>query len=146
MRTEPGTGTPRGRMPRGFTLLEVVVALVIAGLAFVLLFRAGGTGLVAANTASRTEEAVERAQSHLAAIGREAGVVAGDRQGDDGGGFRWHLSVHPLASRQTLAPDGASRLVTILYDVRVAISWKTHGHDRRVVLDTRRVATTQTSQ
>lgn len=146
MRTEPGIGASRRRFERGFTLLEVVVALAIAGLAFVLLFRAGGTGLVAANTASRTEEAVERAQSHLAAIGREAGVVAGEQEGDDGGGFRWHLSVHPLASRQTLSADGASQLVTTLYEVRVAVSWKTDGRERQVVLDTRRVATTQTSQ
>ncbi|HVH77218.1 MAG TPA: prepilin-type N-terminal cleavage/methylation domain-containing protein [Stellaceae bacterium] len=145
MRTKPGPRTPR-RPPRGFTLLEVVVALAIAGLAFVLLFRAGGTGLVAANTASRTEEAVERAQSHLAAIGREASVVAGKHQGDDGGGFRWHLSVRPLTSRSTQSPNGVGSLVTTLYDVRVAISWKTRGRNRRVVLETRRVATTQSPQ
>jgi general secretion pathway protein I len=146
MLAEPDLRSERRRAARGFTLLEVVVALAIAGLAFVLLFRAGSTGLIAANTASRTEEAVERAQSHLAAIGSEANLVAGDRQGDDGGGFRWHLSVHPVASRQNLSAGGVSRLVTTLYAVEVAISWKTRGRDRRVVLDTRRIATTQTEQ
>ncbi|HEV2302033.1 MAG TPA: prepilin-type N-terminal cleavage/methylation domain-containing protein [Stellaceae bacterium] len=146
MRTEGDPRAPRRHLPGGFTLLEVIVALAIAGLAFVLLFRAGGTGLVAANTASRTEEAVERAQSHLAAIGREASVVAGDRQGNDGGGFRWQLSVRPLASRPILSPNGVSRLVLTLYEVTVAISWKTQNRDRRVVLETRRVATAQMPQ
>jgi general secretion pathway protein I len=146
MPAEPSLRPLRTRVARGFTLLEVVVALAIAGLAFVLLFRAGGTGLVAANTAGRTEEAVERAQSHLAAIGLEANLVAGDRQGDDGGGFRWHLSVHPVASREILSADGVSRLLTTLYAVEVAVSWKTRGRDRRVVLDTRRIATTQATQ
>src|SRR6266446_5415666 len=56
----------------GFTLLEVVVALAIAGLALVGLFRAGSGGLLAVDTAARAEEAVQRAQSHLAAVGRDA--------------------------------------------------------------------------
>ena len=146
MRAEPGRGASPARLARGFTLLEVVVALAIAGLAFVLLFRAGSTGLLAADTASRAEEAVERAQSHLAAIGREASVVAGDREGKDGGGFRWHLTVRPLASRRATSPNGVSRLETTLYDVTVAISWKTRGRDRRVVLESRRLASTQAPQ
>ena len=61
----------------GFTLLEVVVALAIAGLALVGLFRAGSGGLLAVDTAARAEEAVQRAQSHLAAVGRDAALVEG---------------------------------------------------------------------
>src|SRR4030088_3809545 len=79
----------------GFTLLEVVVAVSIAGLALVGLFKAGSTGLFAANTAGRVEEAVERAQSHLAAFGRASDVFAGEIEGDDGGGFHWRLGARP---------------------------------------------------
>ena len=56
----------------GFTLLEVVVALAIAALALVGLFQAGSGGLFAVDTAARAEEAVQRAQSHLAAVGRDS--------------------------------------------------------------------------
>jgi len=107
----------------GFTLLEVLVALAIAGLALIVLFRAGGEGLFAVDTASRAEEAVERAQSHLAAVGREAALLQGDFHGNDGGGYRWNLSIKPVARRQ------------------VTISWPGHGHDRAVVLRTERVVT-----
>jgi len=62
----------------GFTLLEVVVALAIAAVALVGLFRAGSGGLFAVDTAARAQEAVQRAQSHLAAVGRDAALVEGD--------------------------------------------------------------------
>src|ERR1700751_5735278 len=97
---------PMGK--NGFTLLEVVVALAIAGLALVGLFRAGSGGLFAVDTAARAEEAVQRAQSHLAAIGRDAALVEGELTGDDGGGYRWSLSVRSLSSRQSPGRDGTS--------------------------------------
>jgi len=130
------------RRTDGFTLLEVLVALVIAGLALVVLFRAGGEGLFAVDTASRAEAAVERAQSHLAAVGREASLLPGDVEGDDGGGYHWHLRSTPVASRQAQESNNVPAVTTTLFDVEVEVSWAGRGHDRRVVLKTRRIGTT----
>jgi prepilin-type N-terminal cleavage/methylation domain-containing protein len=123
----------------GFTLLEVVVALAIAGLALVGLFRAGSGGLFAVDTAARGEEAVQRAQSHLAAVGRDAALTEGDFTGDDGGGYRWTLRVRPLSTRQSLAQDGISSATTTLFNVEVAISWPARAGERSVVLRTLRL-------
>lgn len=125
----------------GFTLLEVVVAVAIAGLAMVGLFEAGSGGLVAADTAARAEEALQRAQSHLAAVGRNAALVEGDTSGDDGGGYRWRLQVTPAAQRNAVAADGVTRQTTTLYSVAVAVSWRSRGHERAVVLRTLRLGT-----
>src|SRR4051794_41784738 len=85
MRANPAScGRDRGR---GLTLLEVVVALAIASLALVGMFRAGSGGLFASDTAARVDEAIERAQSHLAAFGRPGAVAPGELAGGDGGGF-----------------------------------------------------------
>jgi general secretion pathway protein I len=142
--------TRRGRRPAGraagFTLLEVVIALVIAGLALAVLFGAGSTGLYGTVNARRAEEAVERAQSHLAAVGSDPASIAGRSAGDDGGGFHWRLSVRPLASQQTLLAGGRSLATRSLYDVEVAISWKAGGKTRRVVLVTRRLGTALTQR
>jgi general secretion pathway protein I len=126
----------------GFTLLEVVVAVAIAGLAMVGLFEAGSGGLVAADTAARAEEALQRAQSHLAAVGRDAALVQGDASGDDGGGYRWRLRVIPAAQRNALAADGVTRQRTTLFSVEVSVSWRSRGHKRAVVLRTLRLGTT----
>jgi general secretion pathway protein I len=128
----------------GLTLLEVVVALTIAGLALVGMFEAGGTGLFATDTAARAEEAVERAQSHLAAVGRNAALTAGNFTDDDGGGFRWRLSVTPAATRQMPGPDGASMSNMTLFTVTVEVSWRDRGRERRVVLKTMRLGSAAT--
>ncbi len=123
----------------GFTLLEVVVALAIASLALVGLFQAGSGGLFAVDTAARVEEALQRAQSHLAAVGRDASLVQGESSGDDGGGYGWQLRIQPVSQRQGVAADGVTPQTTSLFDVEVAISWQTHGHQRKVVLRTLRL-------
>ena len=126
---------------QGFTLLEVLVAVAIAGLAIIGLFQAGSGGLFAADTAARAEEAIQRAQSHLTAVGRNAALVQGEFTDDDGGGYRWRLRVRPVATRQGLAPDGTSAVTATLYDVEVAILWPGRKGERSVVLRTLRLGT-----
>lgn len=125
----------------GFTLLEVVVALAIAAVALVGLFQAGSGGLFAVDTAARAQEAIQRAQSHLAAVGRDAALVQGDFTDDDGGGYRWRLRVRSVATHPALAPGGGSVAPPTLYDVEVAISWPGRSGDRSVVLKTLRLGT-----
>jgi general secretion pathway protein I len=129
----------RAGQSSGFTLLEVVVALAIAGLALVGLFRAGSGGLVAVDTAARMEEAIQRAQSHLAAVGRNAALVVGESTGDDGGGYHWTLRVRPLTARQSLGPDNISASTVTLFNVEVAISWPAPAGERSVTLRTLRL-------
>src|SRR5258707_9784257 len=89
-------GVSDNPLTAGFTLLEVLVALIISIVALIGLFRVGASGLIAVDTAGRTEEAIERAQSHLAAIGRDAALAPMDAEGDDGGGIPSHVSVDQI--------------------------------------------------
>lgn len=127
--------------PAGFTLLEVIVALAIAALAVVVTFRAGGDGLFAVASAGRAEEAVQRAQSHLAAVGQDVALLQGATEGDDGGGYRWRLRIEPAAQRRVPATAGSPPAVTTLYNVEVAITWRGRGRSHSVVLKTERVDT-----
>jgi len=128
----------RPPLSNGFTLLEVLVALAIASIALIGLFQAGSGGLFAADTAVRAEEAVQRAESHLAAVGRDAALVQGEFNDDDGGGYHWRLRVQPVATRPVLAPQGNTPATATLFEVEVAISWPGRAGDRSVVLKTLR--------
>jgi len=128
----------------GFTLIEVLVAFVIAALALSVLTQAGLDGIRGATLAARTQEAVARAQSHLAAIGDAP--QPGDRQGDEGDGFHWHVRIAPLADASAAsaparnltvgssAPPAAAPPHITLLAVSVEISWG-GGLHRAVELD-----------
>jgi general secretion pathway protein I len=128
---------------RGFTLLEVLVAFVIAALALGVMFDAVLGGLRATQTASQYQEAVSLARSHLASVG--PGDLAGkETQGDDGRGFHYKLRIVP-AGTVTLAraanedPQSDASKQATLYTISVTVSWKSDLGERQVRLDTRRI-------
>ncbi|PKU22602.1 type II secretion system protein [Telmatospirillum siberiense] len=126
----------------GFTLLEVLVAFVIAAAALGLLFNAAGDGIAAVDRAGRTEEAVSRAKSHLAALGRDVALADGTFEGDDGGGYRWRIRVTPVATSTPpdMAPSGGVRQRSLsLYAIEITLSWTDGGQDREVVLRSERL-------
>ncbi len=117
----------------GFTLLEVLVALAIAGLALAVLSDATSGGVLAGHTAAAYEEAVSRAKSHLAALAAGEMPAAGVGEGDDGGGYRWRYRVREVARHQ-----GSGGLA--LYEIEVGIAWGSGGQRRDVVLSSQRTA------
>ncbi len=131
------------RAERGFTLLEVLIAFIIAALAMSELFSVAAGDLRATRVAGRYEAALSRAQSHLAAIGLEERLVAGEQQGDDGGGYHYASRVALVAAAPPTAGGGLLSVQAppraALYVVNVAISWQEGERARVVRLTTERV-------
>jgi prepilin-type N-terminal cleavage/methylation domain-containing protein len=129
---------------RGFTLLEVIIALVIAGMAAVALFEAAGSGLHATQTAAMYDQAIVRARSRLAAAAHATRLLPADQRGDDGGGFQWHTRVAPVASASVRAvglagPQGGKAYPVVLYAITVWIGWNDGGSERQVRLETEQI-------
>ena len=131
------------REAQGFTLLEVLVALVIAGLALGALFSGAVTGMRSARLSLDYAEAVSRARSHLAVAGVGALLVAGTQQGDDGQGFTWRVAVRPLgttALQTNSAAMGSTAATRVsLFAVSVVIAWTKDGGQRQVELTSERI-------
>ena len=127
----------------GFTLLEVMVAFIIAALAITLLYNGATGGLNATETAARTQEAVALARSHITAVGRGEAIARQETSGVDGDGYEWHLHVLSVGSRELTLSDSDRANDTkptkaILYDIAVTESWTEAGHPHAVTLQTRR--------
>jgi general secretion pathway protein I len=128
----------------GFVLLEVVVAFAIAALALGVLYQAALAGLHATRTAARYEQALSRARSRLVIAEHGNPLIAGDMQGDDGGGFHWRLHVTPIDTTavRPFDPVGLRHepdFQLTLYAVSVWVSWDDFGTGRSVRLDTQQI-------
>lgn len=121
----------------GFTLIEVLVALVIAALALGVLFEGSIEGLRSARVAAQYQEALSRARSHLAALVGQTGFRAGTQNGKDGGGFRWRTQVRPIGIAAIAGPAAPTR--PELFALRVTISWHGPGGERSVILHSERL-------
>jgi general secretion pathway protein I len=121
------------RGARGFTLLEVLIAFVIAALALGVMFEAAVGALRASHTAAQYGEAVARARSHLAMAKHGGALMSGDWNGDDGGGYHWHLHVAPIASA-TSHPAAGAPVALALYLVSVTVSWPDGDQTRQIRL------------
>jgi general secretion pathway protein I len=136
------------RTERGFTLLEVLVAFIIAALALGVLYSGTLGGIRAARLASHYAEALALAQSHVATLATDHGLKPREVQGDDDGGFLWHGRITPLGGitmrrSQNDVDEGTSAAHAALFAITVIVRWKTDGRQREVRLDTARMATVE---
>ena len=100
----------------GFTLLEILVALVIFALAFGVLAQIIQTGLRQSTGARSITAATLLAQSELARVGVEVPLRAGPAEGETESGMRWHTEIEQIEQ-----PNEQQSLAT--YQVQVTVTW-----------------------
>lgn len=92
----------------GFTLLEVLVALVILAVSLAGFYQAFGIGLRAEGVVERGRRAAEAADGLMAELGRTRPLRDGTTAGELPDGQRWTLTLTPV---RALDHDGAPRAV-----------------------------------
>jgi general secretion pathway protein I len=100
----------------GFTLLEVLVALVIFALAFGVLAQIMQTGLRQSDLARSLAAATLLARSELARVGVEVPLRVGRAEGETEDGMDWHTAIELIEG-----PSEHQRLAT--YQVQVTAAW-----------------------
>lgn len=119
----PGAG-PGSRRPRGFTLLEVLVALVVLAVALTALLSAQALAVRLRSQAAEITFATFLAQSRLTDIELGEFPDVGTREGDFGDaypGYRWQVAVG-----ETPFPK--------VREVRLAVLWRSGPREERLEL------------
>jgi general secretion pathway protein I len=137
------------RGQRGFTLLEVVLAVVILATALGLLLGMLSRGMRQVTQAQSESEAAMYAQSTLDQLGTLGTLEPGTRDGDYAdGAYRWTMTVAPTVDPapppppepgapppQPVPTDGAP----ILYRVRLDVAWGRGGPGQNLRFETLRL-------
>jgi len=99
----------------GLSLLEMIVALAILGIAMGALYQAVGGASRIVQTGERYAYAVSIAESLLAEHSQvsDGGI---ELSGETGGDYHWTVVASPL-------PDNSNPPVASLMDIRIVVSW-----------------------
>lgn len=117
---------------RGFTLIEVVVAIAIMGLGLALLYQILGANTQAVGITSQYQRAAMLAQSLLNA--HDAVPESGWNAQGQSGGYDWQVRSQPYETPVARQHPGT----VPLHELRIQVYWQENGHPRTIALATLR--------
>ena len=124
----PLTSFMRGRSSSGFSLLEMVVALVMLSFALGALYQAASGATRNVRIDEKHAYAVELARSLLANNGAVP-VTGANMDGAAGAGFNWTVRTEPVALGRRSSAN------PLLHEIEVGVSWVDGGKRREVTLN-----------
>lgn len=120
----------------GFTLLEILVALVILSLSLGLLLAALSDGAGRSRDAVMQERVASEIESHLDRLGTDIPIVEGVSTGNYASGATWRLSVKPYL----LGKSRMNGLQVVLYELMIDVRWGGVRGEKQAVISTLKFA------
>jgi len=126
-----------GLRDRGFTLIEVVVAMAVLGVGLVVIIELFSGGLRLERTSEEFSQAVNFARMKMEEISLQEKIEEGTQSGQFDKFFRWEtewkrIDVLPLEKVQE------STLPIELFQLRVNVFWKSGSKERSTGVETYR--------
>lgn len=125
----------------GFTLIEVLVALAIVGLALGAVAGVFSNGLAAHETAADAESALALAEERLALAGATAALRPGTDNGIFAQRFAWQTTIAPYDEGNDADRFSQPKNLPPLYRVAVSVAWRDGRRRRQLSLSTLRLGT-----
>jgi general secretion pathway protein I len=119
---------------RGFTLVEILVALAILALTFGMSYQVLSTGLAWSDRSGAAQAATMVAGALLERVGHDIALADGTVEGRTADGFGWRIAVTPYAAGSA-PPAGLAA-----HQVEVVVSWQERRQLRQTRLVTLRLA------
>lgn len=108
----------------GFVLIEVLVAIAIAGIALTALFQLFSTSITGTERARQSSLALLTAESKLAEVGITLPLEPGRTVGEAANGYRWSVDI---LDDPSIAADARDRMPVRAFQVVVKVLWGNRG-------------------
>lgn len=118
----------------GFSLVEMLVALAVMGLALSVLYQSAAGSTRGSVVSSELSQALALAESTLEDFSSQ--LTIGKQEQGQFGGFRWQATASSIDSLRSQTPDAAGESPALLALVTVTVSWPSGSGSREVVLTT----------
>jgi general secretion pathway protein I len=129
----------RSSRARGFTLIEVVVAVLVLALSMSAILQLIAGGLNATRRAEFRAIAAVLALSRMDAVGAGGPIAPGEAQGEFDNGYVWRETIEPVDIREF----GASQVEDVeIYRVQVSVYRDSDQGQPEITLDSLRLAPT----
>ncbi|MGN2242825.1 prepilin-type N-terminal cleavage/methylation domain-containing protein [Frateuria sp. GZRR33] len=142
-RESPIRHSRRATRARGFTLLEVIAAVLLLAITFASLMRVAGSSLTLTARSAERSEAAMWARSLLDSAFVLEPIRVGQSSGRFDEHYRWQLDVRPFQLPVTAQANGpqprAPASPLKLYRLDLNVMWKSAGHDYSARFSTLRV-------
>ncbi|UJJ55338.1 MULTISPECIES: type IV pilus modification PilV family protein [Rhodanobacter] len=139
----PAVRFPESRIPypesrqQGFSLLEVIAAIMLLAIAFTALMKVAGASIGLSHNAAAYSEVAMRARSLLDGAFVGEPVRPGSRSGRFNPQYRWQLDVTPWSPGGPAMPGEPLQL----YQLDLTVAWGSPAHPRRAHFRTLRLGT-----
>lgn len=123
--------------PKGFTLIEVVVAMAILGIGLIVIIELFSGGLRLARTSVEYTQAVQYARNKMEELGVKQALEEGSEEGEFDNTFRWQVEtkkvdILPVQTGTDYKPP------VELFQVKINVLWKSGSKERSTTLETYR--------
>jgi general secretion pathway protein I len=129
-----GSKAQMARFNKGFTLIEVVVALAILGVGLAIIIELFSGGLRLGRTSEEYTKAANYARMKMEEISSQQDIVEGMKEGEFNNEFRWQVNVKkidilPIEKNPDFKPP------VELFQVKVNILWKSGLKERSTSIE-----------
>lgn len=128
----------RAPRQRGFSLLEVIAAMLLLAIAFAALMKVAGGAIELSRNAAAHDEAALRARSLLDSAFVAEPLVPGSSSGRFDRRYRWTLDVTPWQ-----VPGASPSSAMQMYRLDLAVQWGSSAHPQVAHFDTLRLGRPQ---
>jgi len=119
---------------KGFTLIEIMVAMAVLAIALTVIFELFSGGLRLAGKSENYSRAIFYGRQLLEEICLQKNLSENEEEGEFAGGYTWRYEIKPLSV--LIEQNGDNNFSLKIFDVKVSVFWPSGENKKTINFET----------